>query len=230
MTFTAPATAGQKEATMTIAIIGTGNMASGLARRLARAGQDVVLGSRDPAKAAALAATLGDHVQSGGIAAVMHMADVAVMAVPFDAVPEVLASAGDFAGKILVDITNPITPDYMALTIGHTTSAAEEIQKLAVGAVVVKAFNTVFADILSTEEVGGPTTQVFIAADDREAASQVALLVRAIGFEPVQAGPLANARYLEPVGELNIQMGYALGHGTLTAPSWIRLASQPDGS
>ena len=127
---------------MTIAIIGTGNMGAGIARLLASKGVKVAIGSRDPAKAAKLASEIGAGAEGGGIAAATKLADVVVLAVPFTAAAETIRDAGGFAGKVLVDISNPITPDYKALTVGHTTSAAEEIQKLAPQAKVVKAYNT----------------------------------------------------------------------------------------
>jgi 8-hydroxy-5-deazaflavin:NADPH oxidoreductase len=145
--------------------------------------------------------------------------------VPFAAVGDVLAELGDLAGKILIDISNPITPDYMALTIGHTTSAAEEIQKLAPKARVVKAFNTIFADLFSMARPGGPAIQVFYATDEAAAGETVARLIEKIGFAAVNAGKLSNARYLEPVGELNIHFGYALGWGTKIAPAWVKLVA-----
>ena len=103
------------------------------------------------------------------------------------------------------------------------TSAGEEVQKLAPGAHVVKAFNTIFAQILTAEEIG--KVQVFYAGDDEAANKSVADLIEAMGFVPVYAGKLSNSRFLEPVAELNIHFGYALGHGTLTAPSWEKIAA-----
>jgi 8-hydroxy-5-deazaflavin:NADPH oxidoreductase len=212
--------------TMTIAIIGTGNMAAGLARRLAEvATTDVVIGARDPEKAAKLARSTGANWQSGGIAAAAALADVIVLAVHYGIMPEVIAGLGDLSGKVLIDISNPMTPDFMALTIGHTTSAAEEIKKLAPQARVVKAFNTIFASLFALPRTETETTQVFYATDDEAAGRAVADLIRTVGFSPVHAGPLSNARYLEPLGELNVHFGYALGWGTHAAPAWIKLAA-----
>ena len=116
---------------MQIGLLGTGNMAKGLASVFAAGGYDVTLGSRDAAKAKEIAKALGARVKGEGLAAAASKADVVVLAVPFDAAAETIAAAGGLAGKILVDISNPLTPDYMGLTVGHSTSAAEEIQKLA---------------------------------------------------------------------------------------------------
>ena len=133
-----------------------------------------------------------------------------------------LQSAGDLKGKVIVDVTNPLTADYMGLTIGHSTSAAEEIQKAFPGAKVVKAFNTVFAQVIA----GGPelaeaTVPVYFAGDDAAAKESVKSLIQSMGFAPVDAGGLRNARYLEPLAGLNIYFGYGAGRGTAIAPAWI---------
>lgn len=209
-----------------IAIIGAGKMATGLATRYAKAGNIVTIGARDTVKGHAMATAASGKVEVNSIARAVRGADMIVLAVPYSAVEDVLAQTGDLTGKIIVDITNPITPDYMSLTIGHTTSAAEEIQKRAPGAVVIKAYNTIFAEMLTHERPDGqPAVQVFYATDDKAAGERFAASVRAIGFEPVASGRLSNARYLEPLAELNIHLGYALGWGTLTAPAWIKYAN-----
>ena len=136
---------------MKVAIIGTGNMGAGLATELAAAKFEVVIGSRDPAKAAALAEKIGSNAQGGGIAAAVKLADTVILALPYGVISDALRVAGDLSGKTLVDITNPISADYKSLVIGHTTSAAEEIQALAPTAKVVKAFNTIFASLLPAD-------------------------------------------------------------------------------
>lgn len=210
---------------MTIAIIGTGNMGSGIAKLLASKGFDVAIGHRDPAKAAALASEIGPRAQGGGSEAAVKLADIVILAVNYGTAEAALKGAGDLTGKIVVDISNPITPDYKALTVGHTTSAAEEIQKLVPGAKVVKAFNTIFAQLLPTDaREGRDPVQVFIAGDDDAAKKAISDLVAKVGFQPVEAGPLTNARYLEPVGEINIHFGFFLGWGTSAAPAWIKAA------
>lgn len=208
---------------MRIGIVGTGKMGSGLARRLMQGGQRLAIASREPDKAAALAVSLGNGAIPCSLKEVPALADIVVLAVPYGAMAATLAALGDLRRKILVDISNPVTPDYMALLIGHDTSAAEEIQKLAPGARVVKAFNTVFADLFDVPAQAAPV-QVFYTADDSETGARVAALITQAGFEPVHAGPLANARYLEPLGELNIHFAYALGWGTRLAPAWQRVA------
>jgi NADPH-dependent F420 reductase len=210
---------------MNIAIFGTGSMATGLANLFAKAGHKVSLSSRDAAKAAASAAELGNGVAAASYGDAAAAAQTIVLAVPYDAAPGVLAAAGDLAGKVVVDITNPMTADFSALSIGHTTSAAEEIQKVVPAAKVVKAFNTVFASVLQNGgKASGQSATAFVAGDDAEARKSVADLARSAGFKAVEAGGLASARYLEPVAGLNIALGYGLGHGTDIAPAWQGVA------
>lgn len=210
---------------MNIAIIGAGNMAQGLAARFAKAGHSVTLASRDESKAKATALEVGNDVSSATIASAAQSADIVVLAVPFDAVADVIEAAGGFAGKIVVDITNPMKADFSGLSIGHTTSAAEEIQKRAPQANVVKAFNTIFAQVLQNGgQAGGQPATVFVAADDEVARAAVVDLARSAGFETLETGALASARYLEPVAALNITLGYGLGHGTDIAPTWQHAA------
>ncbi|MEI7145764.1 NADPH-dependent F420 reductase [Pectobacterium brasiliense] len=206
---------------MKIGIIGTGNMGAGLAA-LFSGKHDVFIGHRDPAKAAELANKIGASVQGGGIAAAISVADIVILATPYPAATDVFSAAGDLAGKVLVDISNPVSADFSELVIGHETSAAEEIQKLIPGANVVKAFNTLFAQLLPEESRQSNKLQVFIAGDNELAREQVAKLATSVNLEPVYAGPLKNSRYLEPIGAMNIQFGYFLGQGPVVAPAWVK--------
>lgn len=207
---------------MKVAIIGTGNMGAGLASILAAASHEVIIGARDLVKAAALADKVGNAAIGGGIAAAVKLADVVILALPFSAVFEALRVT-DLAGKIVVDISNPISPDFKELVVGHSTSAAEEIQKIIPAAHVVKAFNTIFAQLLASEARQGQTLQVFVAGDDASAKETVFALATSVGFEAVDAGPLRNSRYLEPIGEMNIHFGYFLGKGPVVAPAWVHV-------
>ncbi len=208
---------------MKVAIIGTGNMGAGLAATLVTAGHEVSIGARDLVKAAALADKIGHGAVGGGIAAAAKLADVIILALPFAAAADAIQQADNLAGKVLVDISNPISADYKELVIGHTTSAAEEIQKLAPQAHVVKAFNTIFAQLLAPDARQGKTLQVFVAGDDAAAKASVSALATSIGFEAVEAGPLSNSRFIEPIGEMNIHFGYFLGQGPTVAPAWVQV-------
>jgi predicted dinucleotide-binding enzyme len=205
---------------VTVAIIGSGKMGGGFARLLASKGIDVVVGHKTPAKAEALANEIGVGAKGGSVKDAVRQADVIILAVRYEAAADALAAAGDLTNKIVVDISNPITADFKGLTIGHSTSAAEEIQKLAPSAKVVKAFNTIFAELLPAESRAGRKVQVFIAGDDETAKAKVSDLVMAAEFEPVDSGVLSNSRYLEPLGELNIWLGFFLGWGTSGAPEY----------
>lgn len=210
---------------MNISIFGTGNMARGLAVLFAGAGHRVTVASRDDEKASTVAAELGNGVRGASFADAAASAETVVLAVPYDAAADVIAAGGGLAGKTVIDITNPMTADFSGLSVGHTTSAAEEIQKQAPSARVVKAFNTIFASVLQNGgAAGGKPATVFVAGDDAEARRNVAALAASVGFSAVETGGLASARYLEPVAGLNIALGYGLGHGTDIAPSWQGIA------
>ena len=194
-----------------IAILGTGKMGSGLANRLAGKA-NLVIGSRTP-EAGQL--TYADAVAK---------ADIVVLALPYDAALEA-AKTLNLAGKTVVDMTNPVKADYSGLQLGHTTSAAEELQKLAPSAKIVKAFNTIFAGLFAAPVSETQGVPVFIAGNDEAAVDAVADLARTAGFAVENAGTLDAARLIEPVGMLNIRFGFGLGRGTSIAPTWLKLAA-----
>ena len=136
-----------------------------------------------------------------------------------------MAGSSALTGKIVVDVSNPVKPDFSGLAIGHTTSAAEEIQQVAKGARVVKAFNTIFASLFETPAAATANVPVFVAGDDAAAVDAVAALVANAGFAVERVGGLDGARLVEPLGMLNIRFGYGLGKGTAIAPNWLQLAA-----
>jgi predicted dinucleotide-binding enzyme len=207
---------------MKVLVIGAGNMGSGFVKQLAAAGHQVTVTARNAAKAQALAQQYG--AQATPAAGAAKGVDVIVVATPYAETAGALANAGDLSGKTVIDISNPVTPDYMALTVGHSTSAAEEIARAVPGAEVVKGFNTVFAQLLADgAKLGGDqTVTVFLASDSEPAKQKARELAESMGFQTMDAGGLKNARYLEPLGGLNIYFGYGAGLGTSIAPSWIR--------
>lgn len=209
---------------MKITIVGAGNMGASLVKQLSGAGHEIRVTARDIAKAQALAGT-NPKVTAVPAEQALGSSDVVIVATGYaDAVPA-LQSLGNLAGKVVIDITNPLTADYMGLTIGHSTSAAEEIARAIPDALVVKAFNTVFAPVLAAgPELDGNQVQVFFATDSERARETVRALIDSIGFKAVDAGGLKNARYLEPLAGLNIYFGYGAGLGTSIAPGWITKA------
>ena len=212
---------------MNIAVIGTGNMGGGLARALVKSGYGVAVASRDPANAKRLVGELGaTAVTADSARTAAANADVIFLAVPFDQAADVARSLGDIGEKILVDMSNSLAADYMSLTIGHSTSAAEVIAAAVPDARLVKAFNTILAQVLAEGgDFGDHKAQVLVAGDDDDAKTVVSQIAQAIGFDAMDAGPLKNARYLEPVAEQGIQFAYGLGHGVQIAPVWIKRAA-----
>lgn len=207
---------------MKITVIGTGNMGSAFLTQLSRAGHAVRVVSRDAAKARAIAAHY-PGVEAVTAAQAVHDSEIVILATGYGDAVEALRSLGDLAGKTVVDVTNPLTADYMGLTLGHETSAAEEIARAVPGADVVKAFNTLFAQVLADGPAfsNGQRGSVFFAGDSADAKARVKSLIESLGFQPVDAGGLKNARYLEPLAGLNIYFGYGAGMGTAIAPAWI---------
>ncbi|WP_342620125.1 NADPH-dependent F420 reductase [Rhodoferax sp. GW822-FHT02A01] len=207
---------------MKVLVIGAGNMGSAFVKQISAAGHEVSVAARDATKVAALAA------QYPGVKAVLPASaadgkDVVVLATGYADAVSALQSVGNLQGKVVVDITNPLTADYMGLTLGHSTSASEEIAKAVPGALLVKAFNTLFAQVLAQGATlaDGNKATVFYAGDSDAAKQTVKALAESLGFATTDAGGLKNARYLEPLAGLNIYLGYGAGRGTGIAPTWI---------
>jgi predicted dinucleotide-binding enzyme len=198
---------------MRIAILGSGNMGSTLGRLFASAGHTVTYSfSRDPAKLERLARSSGARARAASPADAVRDADVAVLAVLWQQVSRVLRSAGSLRGKVLIDCTNPLTPSDDALAVGHRVSGAEIIARRARGALVVKAFNTTPVELLRAGvDVLAEQPAVCYCGDDARAKRVAARLIRQLGFEPVNCGALASARYLEPLAMLVGELAYNQG-------------------
>jgi predicted dinucleotide-binding enzyme len=179
---------------VTVAVIGTGRMGSALAAQLAAVGHDVRIGSRDGNRGRRKAAESGASF-GGTYRAAVAGAEVVILAVPWDAVPDALARIGDLGDSVLVDVTNPFR--------SRESSGAEEIQQLVPGVAVVKAWNHIYSAVIRrSPDFEGVAATVFVAGDDARAKQLVASLVTDLGFDAVDAGPLASARYLEPLAAL----------------------------
>ncbi|MGF6597683.1 putative dinucleotide-binding enzyme [Paraburkholderia sp. GAS448] len=200
---------------MKIGIIGAGNVGTGLTKHLVPVGHSVMLSfSLDMEKLRTTAAALGASV--GTVAEAVQFADVVVLATPWTAASDALMQVGDAPQKkILWDCTNALKPDMSGLLVGTNTSGAEEIAKLAPWATVVKAIPP-FAEMLHSPSmlIGGKRVGVFVCGDDSEARAVVGKLVTDIEAEPVDAGPLILARYVEPAAMLLVQLAYTRGFGT----------------
>jgi 8-hydroxy-5-deazaflavin:NADPH oxidoreductase len=200
-----------------IGIIGAGNMGSAFARRLAAADHEIAITAGGLDEARKVASEVGRRVRALPREELAEGTDLLILATPYSHSVDALRAVRHTDGKAVIDISNPFAED-MSLLVGHTTSAAEEIQRAVPGVKVVKAFNTIFAAIVAAPPGGGVKVQVFYAGDDAGAKDTVRRLAESTGFEPVDAGPLSNARYLEPLGMLNIWLGYMGGRGTNIAP------------
>lgn len=181
----------------TISIIGSGGMAAAIGGRVAKAGHTIEVLSRDPAKARALAEQLAAGATTGTYGAA-PTGDIVILAVPYANAAAVVAEYGDaLDGKIIIDITNPISADATRLVTPAGSSGAQEIAKSApAGAHVVKAFNSLFGHVLAR----GGRLDAFIAADDPEAKARVSSFIESLGLRPLDVGGLHMAQTLEALG------------------------------
>ena len=208
---------------MKVAIVGTGNMGTGLGRQFAAAGHEVIVGSRDPERAEAKAAEIGAAAH-GRYADAVGQADAFLLAVNWWDIDGVLPQLGPVDGKILIDCTNPYTDDtYSTPADLGGRSAAETIQERLPEARVVKAWNHVYAQIVnSSPDFGGAPASVLLASDDADAKDVVAGLARDAGYDPWDAGPLWSAYNLEKVAAVMVTIAYAVGAGTDQAIRIVR--------
>jgi predicted dinucleotide-binding enzyme len=206
----------EQESTVNIAILGTGSVGSILGRRWSQAGHAVTFGSRQPEREKVL--ELLERCAKGTRAVAPREAiadaEAVLLAVPWPAARQSLADVGDFGGRVLMDATNPLTADFSGIELGHTTSAAEQIAAWAPSARVVKAFNTASTKVMTDPTFGEDRAAMFYCGDDAKAKEIVKQLVSDLQFDPVDAGVLASARYLEPLAMLYIHLAFKQGWGS----------------
>jgi predicted dinucleotide-binding enzyme len=204
---------------MHVTLIGTGNMARGLGSRVLAGGHDLTVVGKDEQRAEAVAADLGGQGRVGtAVDGDPIEGEVVVLAVYYpDARAAVKRYADQLAGKVVVDITNPVNATFDGLVVPPDGSATNELAGLAPDARFVKAFNTTFAGPLTQGEVDGQTLDVLIAGDDEDAKAQVAALARDGGLNPIDVGPQARARELEATGLLHMGVQNTLGTGFASA-------------
>jgi predicted dinucleotide-binding enzyme len=176
------------------------------------AAHDVTYGVRSPEDPKY--ADLGAPVATNATATTQS--DVVVLCTVWPNTEQAITDCGDLAGKVVVDCTNPLTPDVTALEIGHTTSGAEQVAAWAPGAKVCKAMNQIGAPLMDHPRLSG-TPVMFVCGDDESAKQTTVTLVSELGFETVDAGELAVARLLEPYGLLWIHLALRRGFGTAFA-------------
>lgn len=191
---------------MRIGIIGAGKVGRTLGATFVAAGHSVVFGVRAPA----------DPKHEGAPGPVLGTADAAraaeliLLCTPWTAAEDALRAAGDLAGKVLVDATNPIGPGFV-LTHGREDSGAEQVARWAPGARVVKAFNTVGREVMANPRFGDRAALLWLCGDDAVAVETVAGLARGIGFDPMPLGPMKRARLIEPAALLWISVAMQRG-------------------
>jgi 8-hydroxy-5-deazaflavin:NADPH oxidoreductase len=194
---------------MKIAIVGAGNVGKALGKAWEKRGHNVIYGVRNPGDAKY------DELKTARVADAARPADAILLATPWDATEAALNSAGNLADKLILDATNPLSmgPQGMGLAVAHTTSGGEMVAAWAKGAAVFKTLNT--TGFNNMEDTAGYAQKpvMFFAGDDQGQRATVAALLSDLGFAPVDAGPLSNARLLEPYALLWIDLALKRGQG-----------------
>jgi len=195
---------------MLIAIIGAGAVGKALGLAWLKCGHDVRFGVRNPddAKHAALDRNRL-FVSTSGLPA----ADVIVIATPWKAAEKAIAALGDLSGKVIIDVTTPLAmgPHGLGLAIGHSTSGGEQVATWAKGASVYKTLNQTGAENMANASSYPRRPVMFVAGDDLQHKPLIAGLVTELGFEAIDAGPLVNARLLEPLAMLWVELAIKRG-------------------
>ena len=193
---------------MKIGIIGAGDVGGTLGKRWRQKKHEIMFGVRNLQSPNVQKLIQADqNLRFGDIKEAVTFGDVIVFAIPWTSVEETILKAGNLGGKILIDPTNPLTPDLKGLALDNT-SVAEKIANLANTAKVVKAFNTIGAKTLNNLIFDSYRADVFICGDDSHAKQVVEELATDIGFDVVDVGPLVNARMLENLALLWIELAF----------------------
>ncbi len=204
-----------------IAILGAGNVGSALAHNLSTLGDRIHFGVPEPDKYRDIAARHGARIDT--VEEAIADAGIAILAVPYAAALEIATQIDDWGNRILIDATNPIAPGFSGLSVGTTSSAAEQIAQRAANARVVKCFNVTGAENMADPRNGSGPVFMPVASDDADARAAVVALATRMGFDAVDAGPLSAARYLEPFAMTWIHLAIARGQGRGWAFSRTRM-------
>lgn len=209
---------------MRLAVLGSGGVGGTLGVKWAQAGHSVVFGSRDPSaeKVQKLLADGGANSCADVSHEAIRGADAILLAVPWPAMQQTLATLGDLSGKLLIDCSNPLKSDFSGIEVPPAGSAAQQIAEWAPGAIVVKAFNTAGVKTMRDPMFGGQKATMFHCGDDPAAKLIVAQLVSTIGFEPLDAGSLSMASHLEQVAMFYIHLAFKQGLGSNSAIGILR--------
>jgi 8-hydroxy-5-deazaflavin:NADPH oxidoreductase len=198
-----------------IAIIGAGNVGGALGRQWAAKGHEIVFGVPEPGNqgVSSLVQAIGGRARAASVREAAQASEVIVLAVPWPAAEQAIASAGDLSGKVLIDCTNPLNADASGLIVGTQDSAGERVARWARNARVVKAFNTIGAQNFASPRFGSESASMFIAGDDASAKAITGRLAAELGFDVVDTGPLRASRWVEGLGMLWIHLAYGQGWG-----------------
>ncbi len=174
---------------MKISILGVGNVGMALARALLRTGQPVTIGVPDPARYAEAVTALGPRATLTGSDEAVERSEVVILAVPYAAALAIAQGRADWQGRVLVDATNPLAPGLAGLSLGTSTSGAEQIAALAHGARVIKSFNSTGAENMADSRYAQGQPMMPVAGDDAAARQQVLALATLLGFDAIDMGP-----------------------------------------
>jgi 8-hydroxy-5-deazaflavin:NADPH oxidoreductase len=215
---------------MRIGILGSGLMGGKLGTIFARAGHDVIFSyARSELKLKRLARQAGGNARAGAPAEAVRDADAILLAVHWSRVNDVMKQAGSVSDKVIVSCSLPMTADDSELAIGHTSSGAEALAKKARRAHIVSAFSTVPSEVLFSvfdKRRRATRPSLVYCGDNRKAKQVAARLIRDVGFDPIDAGPLRTARYMEPFTMLVAQLAYEGRSGPQVAYRFERFASR----
>ena len=197
---------------MQVGILGSGLMGGKLGTIFARAGHDVVFSyARSMEKLKKLARDAKGKARAATPSEAAHDADALLLAVHWSRIEDVLNQTGDLSGKVVVTCSLPMNDDDTELVVAHTSSGAEELARRLPNARIVSAFNTVPSEVLfgvyETKSKGGRPSLVY-CGDDESGKAVAAELIRDVGFDPLDAGPLRIARYTEPLALLVAELAY----------------------
>ncbi len=200
---------------MKIAVIGAGSVGGTLGEALAKKGHEIVLGVRDPqsSKYQELVKKIGAGAKVATVREAASEAEVIILATPWPATQKALEDAGNLAGKVVLDCTNPLKPDLTGLAVEPGSSGGEQVAQWAPGAKVFKVFNTTGFNIMADPVLEGRKALMLVAGDDDQAKPTVLKLVEDVGFEAVDFGGLEGARLLEPFALTWIKLAYQHGLG-----------------
>ena len=199
---------------MRIGIIGSGNVGGTLGKGWAKGGHSVIFGSRDPGSAGikALVAESGPLAGAGSLAEAAAASEVVLIATPWPATREIVQGLGKLGDKIILDATNPLLPGLTGLEVGTNSSGGEQVALWTGSTRVVKVFNTVGFSVMANPRFDEGGALLFYCGDDSEAKGVAARLARELGFEAADAGPLSQARLLEPFALLWIKLSMMPGY------------------